>query len=160
HSTNDPTLRGLDVYVGQVGSYAGTSTNNGLIEAPRADVTIAGKTVDQFGFIDSSTSVALNGRIDLLADYNAIPNTNKTQPNPPPFLFTSTGLVSFGSDSVTQIVPEYSSADRVVGTRLALNSTIFVEGLAIHSESNSILFAPSAAASPDATKPTLAIGGR
>jgi len=37
HSTNDPSLRGLDVYVGQVGSYAGTATNNGLIEAPEAD---------------------------------------------------------------------------------------------------------------------------
>jgi filamentous hemagglutinin len=43
HSSSDPSLRGLDVFVGSVGTYGGTSTNGGLIEARRADVTIAGK---------------------------------------------------------------------------------------------------------------------
>lgn len=150
HSTSDPTLRGVDVYVGQVGSYAGTATNDGLIEAPRADVTIAGKNVNQLGIIDSSTSVSLNGRIDLLADYNAIADTNTGIPNPSPFLFTSTGLITLGPNSVTQIVPEYSSTERVVGTQLALNSTVFMQGLAIHDESDSILFAPSALVTLDA----------
>jgi filamentous hemagglutinin family protein len=158
HSTNDPTLRGLDVYVGQVGSYAGTATNDGLIEAPRADVTIAGMSVNQLGFVDSSSSVSLNGRIDLLADYNAIPDTNQVVPNPAPFLFTSTGLVTLGENSVTQIVPEYSSAERVVGTQLALNSTVFIQGLAVHDAAHSILFAPSAAGSADSTKPTFGAG--
>jgi filamentous hemagglutinin len=69
HSSSDPSLRGLDVFVGSVNQYSGTATNTGLINAPRADVTIAGKNVNQNGAIESSTSVSLNGRIDLLADY-------------------------------------------------------------------------------------------
>ena len=157
HSSNDPTLRGLDLFVGQVGNYAGTAANSGLIDSPRADITIAGKEVDQLGFINSSTSVSLNGRIDLLADYNAIPDPN-TDTNAPPFLLASTGTVTLGIGSVTQIVPEISSTDRVVGTDLALHSTILIEGLAIHNESNSIVYAPSAAISSDPTKPTLGIG--
>ena len=93
HSSNDPSLRGLDVFVGAISDplfpgapYAGTATNSGIIDAPRADVTIAGSVVNQLGVINSSTSVSLNGRIDLLANYDAISNTN-TQQNPSPFLF-------------------------------------------------------------------------
>src|SRR5215467_13664052 len=163
HSSSDPTLRGLDVFVGAVvdplstlAPYAGTATNSGLIDASRSDITIAGKEVDQLGFINNSTSVSLNGRIDLLADYNAIPNGNITT-GAPPFLLTSTGTVTLGLGSVTQIVPEISSTDRVIGTDLALHSSILIEGLAIHSEADSILFAPSAAISSDPTKPTLGI---
>ena len=37
---------------------------------------ITGKTVQQLGVIDSSTSVTLNGRVDLLTDYNANPIQN------------------------------------------------------------------------------------
>ena len=83
HPSSDPSLRGLDVYVGAISDplfpgtpYAGTATNSGIIDAPRADVTIAGSTVNQLGVINSSTSVSLNGRIDLLASYDAISNTN------------------------------------------------------------------------------------
>lgn len=36
HSTNDPTLRGLDVSIGSVDGFSGTATNSGLIEADRA----------------------------------------------------------------------------------------------------------------------------
>jgi filamentous hemagglutinin len=83
HSSDDPSLRGLDVFVGDVGAYGGTATNTGLIEAPRGSVVITGKNVNQDGFINSTTSAALNGRVDLLAEYNAIPNTNYTHPMPP-----------------------------------------------------------------------------
>ena len=72
HSSSDPSLRGLDVFIGQVDAGRGIATNSGLIEAPRANVTMAGQTVDQLGAIDSSTSVSLNGRIDLLTNYNAV----------------------------------------------------------------------------------------
>jgi filamentous hemagglutinin len=152
HATSDPTLRGLDTFVGAIvdlasplAPYSGAATNGGLIDAPRADVTIAGKNVDQLGFINSSTSVALNGRIDLLADYNAVPFVN-TQglTNPPSFLFTSSGVVTLGPDSITQILPEFSSTDRVVGTQLALGSQVNIQGLAVHAASDSILLAPSA----------------
>lgn len=149
HSSNDPSLRGLDVYVGQVGSYAGTATNDGLIEAPEADVTIAGENVNQMGFIDSSTSVALNGRIDLLANYNAVssagvPVVAPSLPPSAPFLPQSAGTVTFGNSSVTQIVPEYSSTERIVGISLALSSQINVQGHTENLQGNATIFAPSA----------------
>src|SRR5262249_62430540 len=90
------------------------------------------------------------------ASYNAVPNPN-INTGAPPFLLTSTGTVTLGVNSVTQIVPEISSTDRVVGTDLALHSSILIDGLAIHGEAGSILFAPSAAISSDPTKPTLGI---
>ena len=74
HKSSDASLRGLDVYVGEVGTYGGTATNSGLIDAPRANVTITGKNVNQLGAINSSTSVSLNGRIDLKASYGAQSN--------------------------------------------------------------------------------------
>jgi filamentous hemagglutinin len=157
HASGDPTLRGLDVFVGAISDpastgpvYAGTATNFGLIDAPRADVMVAGRSVNQLGFINSSTSVALNGRIDLLASYNARPSTNTVSSNPPPFLPIATGTITLGPDSVTQILPEISSTDRVVGAQLALPSTIKMQGLAIHGAENSAIFAPNAVVELDA----------
>jgi len=153
HSSADPSLRGLDTFVGAVVDpasnlppYAGTATNSGLIDAPRADVTIAGKNVNQLGFINSTTSVSLNGRIDLLADYDAQSVVLGSSPpqNPPSFIFLASGIVTLGLNSVTQIVPEYSSTERIVGTELALPSQLNIQGLAMHAVSDSILFAPSA----------------
>ena len=160
HDSSDPSLRGLDVYVGAVADplsllapYAGTATNSGLIDAPRADVTIAGKMVDQFGFINSSTSVSLNGRIDLLADFNAnsfVFGSNSVPANLPPFVFQSSGTVTLGTNSVTQILPELTSIDRVVGTQLALSSQINLQGLAVHEAAGAILLAPSASVTIEA----------
>ncbi|MFZ2280014.1 MAG: filamentous hemagglutinin family protein, partial [Prosthecobacter sp.] len=150
HSSEDPSLRGLDVYVGDVGSYGGTATNAGLIEAPRGSVEIAGKVVNQNGFIDSSTSVALNGRIDLLANYNAVPNINYNSSDPTlggPFVYqsaNSTGQVNVGSGSVTQILPEWASTETVVGTELALKSQINFQGLSVYFGQNSVVLAPNA----------------
>lgn len=157
HPSSDPSLRGLDVYVGAINDpnfpgthYAGTATNSGLIDALRADVTIAGSAVNQRGVINSSTSVSLNGRIDLLANYDAISNTNTLQEDPAPFLFQSTGLVTLGPGSVTQILPELESAERAVGLQLALPSQINVQGLAIHLDDNAITLAPSATVTMEA----------
>ncbi len=153
HSSADPSLRGLDTFVGAIvdpasnlAPYAGAATNSGLIDAPRADVTITGKNVNQLGFINSTTSVSLNGRIDLLADYDAQSVVLGSSPpaNPPSFIFLSSGIVTLGLNSVTQIVPEYSSTERIVGTELALPSQLNIQGLAMHAVSDSILFAPSA----------------
>ncbi|MGA2870591.1 MAG: filamentous hemagglutinin N-terminal domain-containing protein, partial [Verrucomicrobiota bacterium] len=90
HSSSDPSLRGLDVYVGAVSNpassaapYAGTATNSGSIDAPYGDITIAGKTIDQLGALNSMTSVSLNGRIDLLANYNAYSNPGYDPVNDP-----------------------------------------------------------------------------
>lgn len=148
HPKADATLRGLDTYIGAVSIdssatgalTAGVATNQkgALIQAKRGAVTIAGAEVDQLGTIDSSTSVSYNGRVDLLADYNAVSNAaaynaaNRQSDSPPLFASKSTGVVTLGASSVTQILPELDSTDRVVGTSLALPSLINIEGLAIH----------------------------
>lgn len=155
HNSNDPTLRGLDVYVGAVTdpasvipSYAGAAVNSGLISAARASVTITGKDVTNTGAIDSSTSVSLNGRIDLTANYNAA--SSNGQANAAPFLFRNTGTVTLGEGSTTRILPERASTEKVVGTRLALNSKVNISGQAIHFAENSSLLAPNADVAVDA----------
>ena len=156
HATADPSLRGLDAYVGavvdpQAGSSrasAGTVSNTGLIDVPRGNVTLTGAAVNQLGFIKSTTSVSLNGRIDLLANYNAVGSGGFA--NLPAFLPTSTGVVTLGPNSVTQVLPELSSADTVVGTTLALPSQINLQGLAIYLAPNSLVLAPNANVALDA----------
>ncbi|MEI6604702.1 MAG: filamentous hemagglutinin family protein [Verrucomicrobiota bacterium] len=154
HDTSDASLRGIDVYVGAVADpastlapYAGTASNQGVMSIPRANVTIAGKTVNQLGVIDGSTSVSLNGRIDLLAEYNAVTNPGFDITNSStgvPYVLTATGLVDLGPGSVTRILPEWDSTDQVIGTQLTLPSQIKIEGKVIHFESQSCAFAPNA----------------
>ena len=154
HAQSDPTLRGLDVYVGAVvdpssvlAPYAGTATNSGLIEAQRASVTMTGKMVSQLGVIDSSTSVTLNGRIDLIASYNAVGNTGYSATNTsngPPYLYQATGTVEFGPGSATQILPETSSTATALGTQLALPSVVNIQGQVVHLASQALLLAPGA----------------
>ena len=152
HSSIDPSLRGLDVFIGAVtdpaaGLYAGTVTQQGLIEAPRGDITLAGRKINQLGVIDSSTSVSLNGRVDLMASYDAIPNTAYDQTGSSggsPFLYQSSGTVEIGDDSIIRILPELDSKETTIGTELALRSQIFISGKAIHLGRNSVLLAPNA----------------
>ncbi|MEI6083057.1 MAG: filamentous hemagglutinin N-terminal domain-containing protein, partial [Verrucomicrobiota bacterium] len=141
HPTTDPSLRGLDVFVGAVGD-GGKVSNEGLIDVPRGNITLAGAAVEQRGFLDSSTSVALNGRIDLLANYNAVGSGGFQ--NLPAFLPTSTGVVTLGPDSVTQILPELASTERVIGTTLALQSQVNLQGQAIYFAPNALVLAPNA----------------
>ena len=142
HDGNDPTLRGLDVYVGAGG---GTVTNAaaGIINAPRADVTLAGKSINQLGVVSSSTSVAFNGRIDVLADYNAMSSGGLS--GLAPFFPQNTGVITFGPNSVTQVLPELTSTDRVVGSQLALGSQVNLQALAVYLAPKATLLAPSAA---------------
>jgi filamentous hemagglutinin family protein len=198
HRSDDPTLRGLDVYVGEVADASlpnqpasGTATNAGLnatnlgvtltgvsdatsnpnnlnilglIKAPHGDVYITGKNVNQSGVIDSTTSVAYNGRVDLVAGYNAVSNANydpNSGSNDPtsslPFFYESnvgysltgtavpnSGPVVLGSDSLIQILPETGSTDRVVGD-LTLPSQVNIQGQSVHFEPNAYLLAPGAA---------------
>ena len=155
HASSDPSLRGLDVSVGQVSdpSYAGgasnvagTVANFGLVEAPRANVTLAGSTVNQNGVIDSSTSVTLNGSIDLLANYGAEPFILQVNgfEGVTGLYSTQSGKVVFGANSVTDILPEISSAETQVGTMPALPSQINAQGQSIYMGTNSEILAPSA----------------
>ncbi|HWB06513.1 MAG TPA: filamentous hemagglutinin family protein [Verrucomicrobiales bacterium] len=150
HDSADPTLRGLDVRVGAVvdpasviPAYAGTALNSGLVTAPHASVTITGKDVVNTGAIDSNTSVSLNGRIDLNASYGLV-SENGEEPLTPGPLYQNTGTVTLGSGSMARILPEQSTTEKVVGTKLALNSTMNITGLTVHMEENSTLLAPGA----------------
>ena len=148
HNSSDPSLRGLDVWVGSVESY-GSAVNNGLIESRTGSVTMAGRVVNQSGIIDSSTSVNLNGRIDLIASYGATANPNYDNITAvggggPIFLNQFTGSVAFGPASVTRILPDYASTEKIPGTSLPENSQINVQGLSIQMQGSSILLAPHA----------------
>lgn len=148
HSSSDPSLRGLDVYVGAVTPTSGTVTNAGLIDVARGAATVVGENINQNGFIDSSTSVALNGRIDLLANYNAV-STGGMAAIPVPFIPTSAGTVTLGADSVTRILPEFDSTETVAGA-LSLASQINLQGRTLHLASDAQIQAPSADVSLDA----------
>ncbi len=116
-------------------------TPGGDIESREADVTLAGQSVNQLGVINGSTSVTLNGRIDLLADYGAAAGTVNGVTQLSPF---STGTVNLGGQSVTQILPELSSTETTIGTQLAFSSLINIQGLDIEMFPGSLLLAPGA----------------
>ena len=142
-----PTRRGLDTYVGVVDSTSGTATNTGIIEVARANVTMAGMNVNQQGIISGTTSVSFNGRIDLLANCNAVANpayNPVSNAGAPQFLFASSGTVTMGQGSVSQILPELSSAETVIGKSLTLPSVINMQAQAIYMASNAMILAPSA----------------
>lgn len=151
HPSSDPSLRGLDVYVGSVtppyvGGEVGQVTQSGLVEAPRGNITLAGREIRQDGALVSSTSVSLNGRIDLQANFDAIPNPAYNPASAfsgAPFLFQKTGTVRLGKDSVTRILPEWESTETVIGTELALRSQANLVGRAIFFDRESTLQAPS-----------------
>ena len=149
HNGSDPSLRGLDVWVGDVGTYGGTATNSGIIEAYTGSTWMAGKNVNQLGAIDSTTSVSLNGRIDLKASYGAVANpnfdsTSATGSGGPRFLNQFTGTVTMGEGSSARILPDYLSKKAVPGIALPERSQINIEGLAVHFDKDSSLFAPNA----------------
>lgn len=146
HSSADPSLRGLDVYVGVVGTYAGTAVNTGWIDAPRGSISMAGKNLQHDGVITSTTSVALNGRIDIDASYDAISDASYDpilRPASAPYLNRSSGTVKIGAGSLMQILPEWNSTDTVVGTQLALPSQINVRGQTVYFGVGSTVLAPS-----------------
>lgn len=151
HSSNDPSLRGLDVYVGSVNPGGGAALvgeveQSGMINAPRGNITLAGREIRQNGALTSSTSVSLNGRIDLLASYDAIPNSAYNPSNTSsgaPFLNRATGVVRFGAGSVVRVLPEITSSETVVGQVLALRSQINVSGRSIHVGREASIQAPS-----------------
>ncbi|MEI6654650.1 MAG: filamentous hemagglutinin N-terminal domain-containing protein, partial [Verrucomicrobiota bacterium] len=149
HNGSDPSLRGLDVWVGAAGDYAGAATNSGLIEVLTGSAWLSGRQVSQLGVINSSTSVNLNGRIDLKASYGAVGNPNFDSTTGagaggPMFFNQFTGVVTLGSGSVAQILPDYASGTAVPGTALPTRSQANIEGLSIHFDKDSVLFAPNA----------------
>ena len=161
HSSSDPSLRGLDVYVGAVDSptvnawtgKTGQVINRGIVDAPRGNITMAGREVMQESVLTASTSVSFNGRIDLQASYGAVANPIYDPTNAAfgaPFLFTNSGTVTLGANSVTSILPETGSDERVVGVRLALPSQVNLRGRVIRLMEDATLLAPNAQVAMDA----------
>jgi filamentous hemagglutinin len=149
HDSKDPSLRGLDLWVGAVGDYAGTAENLGIIEAYTGSALMAGKSVKQLGVMDSKTSVSLNGRIDLVATYGAVGNpafdgNGVDNTGGAPFISQFTGTVTFGSGSITRILPDYESEAAVPGTFLPENSQINIQGNSIAMLGTSTILAPHA----------------
>jgi filamentous hemagglutinin len=149
HSSSDPSLRGLDVFVGAVtdplaGLYSGTTTQDGMIEAKRGSITIAGREIFQNGGLASTTSVSLNGRIDIQASYGAVPNTDSRTTAANRFVFRESGTVRLGEDSLIAITPESGSKETTVGGELALRSMLNVTGRNIHMGENSLVCASNA----------------
>ncbi len=162
HASSDPSLRGLDVYVGAVSDptfekskRAGRVANNGLIEAPHASVIMTGKNVIQRGVIASSTSISLNGRIDLIASYDAVTNGgyDATKPdNGSPFALRSTGNITLGDGSVIRILPEVDNPDTVIGQALPLLSSVKMQGRFVHMKDGAAVLAPNATVNVDVGK--------
>jgi filamentous hemagglutinin family protein len=148
HDSNDPSLRGLDVWVGAMEDYAGSATNAGLIEAKTASTSIVGKNIKQNGAIESTTSISLNGRIDLRASYGAVANPNydsitELGAGGPMFFDQFTGSLSLGKDSLTRILPDYASDKKTPGLSLPERSQINLDGLSVHFDKASVLWAPN-----------------
>ena len=146
HPENDPSLRGLDIWIGQVGDYAGTAVNSGLVQSSTGSIVMAGKEVKQRGVLASTTSVNLNGRIDLLASYGAVgypqfDNIAEAKTDVP-FLSQFTGLVEMAPGSLTSILPD-ANGKKLPGTRLSQNSKVNIDGKAVYFGRGSILAAPS-----------------
>ena len=151
-ASSDPSLRGLQTYVGavsdpQLAPSGGVVVQNGIISAPRGAITLTGKEIRQAGVIESTTSVSLNGRVDLIASYNAIANPRYDAAVPAtgnPFLYRNTGAVHLEPGSFISILPEWDSDKKLIGsTKLALPSRINIEGLAVHFGGGSGLLAPA-----------------
>lgn len=146
HDASDPSLRGLDVFVGEVGTYGGSSSNTGLISSERGNITIVGKSISNAGALSATTSVSLNGRIDLLAHYGATSNpaSGSAGLSAAPFINRQSGTISLGEGSLLSVLPEYASAETSIGTELALRSRINLAGRSIQFGKNSTLSAPNA----------------
>ena len=160
HQSSDPSLRGLDVYVGAVtdpasslAPYAGTVTNSGLVESLRGNITLTGRNISVPGALNSSTSVSLNGSVTINASYGAATNTAydpTVRPNDLPFLYSKTGSVELGAGSAISILPEYADTSTVAATELALKSMVSIRGLTIHLGSNATILAPNGAVEANA----------
>ncbi len=143
---NDPLATGVPTTTGLYGQTA--SSLFGYIDAPRADVYMIGSNVQQNGFIDSSTSVTLDGRVDLVSAYDEEtytannPSTNLATTYSLP---TSTGSLTFGPNSITQILPEQTS-DTIVPTQQFSPSIVNASGQNIDLRSGAMVLAPNATA--------------
>jgi len=143
HAQDDPSLRGLDVWVGASPAGTGTVSNTGLIEAKTGSILLTGKQIDQLGVLESTTSVSLNGRIDIVASYGAVRNVELNAAVPAPFIYQYSGNVRFGSGSVTRILPDFLNGKSIPGTALPQRSRMNILGESIVFEGGAMTQIPN-----------------
>ena len=167
HPSEDPSLRGVDVYIGRVadetgamrdrdGNKVGTVINGGIIETPRGNAVLAGRDITHSGILESSTSVSQNGRFDLQSAFNAQVSGNKPSAIVTPYFYNSnliggtTGNIEIAAGSMMRILPEWSSGEKVAASTLALPSMISMLGQTIRVGENASILAPGAKLPPGA----------
>jgi filamentous hemagglutinin family protein len=188
--TADPSLRGLDVYVGAIsdliggtvdasGTAVGTIVNNGSVHISGGEVALVGKDVTMGGLnastadasvpyvawtpsqlapsvpssIEGITTVSLNGRVDLLAAYNAV--VNGARASVPGYHYSTTsgrttGSINIAPGSLIEVIPTLAS-DTTTGTQLALSSIIDITGGSVSIGEGALILAPGATGSADPT---------
>ncbi|MFC7627171.1 filamentous hemagglutinin family protein [Paraburkholderia humisilvae] len=165
-----PELSGqLIVQTGPVSSVdvtpAGALVNTGLIQAARGNVTLLGSSVQQNGVVGVTTSVNTPGSITIstVDEYYANTPTGTAYSNTGPIgpglsgrgLDTHrAGLLSFGSDSVTTVMPDNDgqTATSAPGTVFTAGN-ITMTGGSIWFQSGSLIEAPGSTVSVAALTP-------
>lgn len=158
HPAADPSLRGLDVHIGRVvdasggsvdrdGMVVGTVVNEGMVDVPRGNATLAGRIINQSGILESSTSVTVNGRFDLMSSFNAVVSRGTTAR---PYYYDptrpegTTGSILFGPNSLTRILPEWGSTEKLPGMTTALPSLVSALAGSIRLAQGAYIHAPGA----------------
>jgi filamentous hemagglutinin family protein len=121
----------------------GDVTNLGSIVAKRGNISLVGMAVNQEGRLTATTTESLNGSVRLVAQ-----DTVKSQTigNKPVISAQQTGeasSVTFGEDSLTQVIADFESSIDAVDDQEQELSRIDVTAQTIHLEENSIIKVPA-----------------
>lgn len=128
----------------------GTATNDGLIIAERGNITMVGLNVAQNGVLQTSTTVAANGSITLHARDQFVYDGG--------IVYGRSGLLTFGSGSVTAVLPALDDTGNIAAMSLTDRSTIDAQGWKIRLESGSLINAPSGNVKLQANYNNIALG--
>lgn len=148
-ASDDSAMRGLYVELGN----GGLAVNNGLIEAPRGNVTLAGRDVTLGGLgesgeriagvITATTGLTANGSITLQAADQA---ERYTQGDPPVFERWGpgrSGNVTVDAGAVLQILPELDDEQTAATDALDARSAINLSGRTVAIAAGALLQATS-----------------
>ncbi len=153
----DPSLAATNSQPAQVqNNKSGTVSNFGSILSQRGNVTLVGYAVNQQGLISATTAVNENGTIKLEARYNVENGVLLGQDanNPTATIntdnsgvydirATQTGAVTFGGESMTQVMPDSATAQSTTTASQGFNPSIIeAMGNTIEMQSGSSIVAP------------------
>lgn len=137
HDQANPDLRGIRASVqNDTPESAGKTTNSGIIEAARGNVTLSAKSVENSGALVATTTTKTNGSITLTAGDGAAPHDYW-------WMFpTAFGDLTLKPGSLVAVTPDTSK-----GTAFATQyraSVVDLYGQTIVMESGASVYAPSA----------------